>query len=173
MESKPKDQSGVVREEHKGHGQDSHWEGRKCLNSLTMTKWWEPAMLSGKKPSSRPSTCLIPDQREHFFLRLLVWELWAVLYSRCRDLFFTKAYTKQGYELLSGQQRGGLRQSPEIKRRPGRDRLRQDDGHPLHAWHQAWASLSACTAPGEKGPQMPLECQEVLPFSLFVFTITF
>jgi len=48
-----------------------------------MTKWWEPVMLSGKKPSSRPSTCLTPDWREHSSLRLLVWVLWAVLHRRC------------------------------------------------------------------------------------------
>lgn len=76
MESKLKDHSGVVHEEHKGHGQDSHWEGRKFLNSLTMTKWWEMLMLSEKKSSSHPSVCLIPDRREHSFLWLLVWELW-------------------------------------------------------------------------------------------------
>lgn len=166
MESKSKDQSGVVCEEHKGHGQDSHWEGRKCLNSLTMTKRWEPAMLSGKKkPSSHPSTCLIPDWRKHSFLRSLAWELWAVLYSRCRDLFFTKVCTKQGCELLRWQQRWGAQAEPWAT-----EEARVGDEPPRH---QALASLSACTAPGEKGPQTLLECQEVLPFSLFVLTITF
>lgn len=56
----------------------------------------------------------------------------AVLYSRFRDLFFTEVCTKQGYELLSGQQHGGLRQTAELKRGLVMDRLWQEDGHPLH-----------------------------------------
>lgn len=115
MESKPKDQSGVC-EEHKGHGQDSHWEGRKYLNSLTMTKWWEPVTLSGKKPSFHSGTCLIPDQQEHSFLRSLVRELWAVLYTDSGN-YFSQFHTKQGYELQSGQQCVGLKQSWKARER--------------------------------------------------------
>lgn len=144
MELKPKDQCGVAPEEHKGHGQDSHWEGKKCLNSLTMTKWWEPVMLSGM-PSSHPSSCLIPDWWEHSFLQLLARELWAVLYSTCRDLLFTKVYIKQGHEFLSEQQSGGLR--PWAEEEAGEAQAVQEDKH------QALASPLLAQCPVNRGPK--------------------
>lgn len=146
MESKPKDQCGVAPEEHKGRGQDSHWEGRKCLNSLTMTKWWEPVMLAGM-PSPCPSSCLIPEWWEHSFLQLLAQELWAVLYSMCRDLLSTKVYIKQGHEFLNEQQCWGLRL--RLKRRLVRDKLWQEDGH------QSLLSPLLAQCPVKRSPKHP------------------
>lgn len=161
MEPKPKDQCGVAPEEHKGRGQDSHWEGRKCLNSLTMTKWWGPVMLSGV-PSSHPSLCLIPEWWEHSFLQLLARELWAVLYSMCRNLLSTNVYINQGHEFLSEQQCWDL--GPKLKRRLVRDKLWQVDRQPLVS---PLHNVQWTEAPNTIG------VQAALSFSLFVFTITF
>lgn len=88
-----------------------------------------------------------------------------MLYSTCRDLLFTKVYIKQGHEFLSEQQGGGLRLRAEEE--AGEEQAVAGGRTP------GFGISSACTLSSEQGPQTPLEYQEVLSFSLFVFTITF
>lgn len=88
-----------------------------------------------------------------------------MLYSTCRDLLFTKVYIKQGHEFLSEQQGGGLRLRAEEE---------AGEGQAVAGGQIPGLGISsACTVSSEQGPQTPLEYQEVLLFSLFVFTITF
>lgn len=81
-----------------------------------------------------------------------------MLYSTCRDLLFTK----QGHEFLSEQQGGGLRLRAEEE---------AGEGQAVAGGQTPGFGISSACS--EQGPQTPLEYQEVLPFSLFVFTITF